>query len=180
MQTNEQTPAAKALIEAAAQAQEAFTADELEQFAKEKQALDSAPLCFAVPGTHGIIESVCPKTRRGHHSGEALHEVRARYPGAVLMTMTAWRTDRAQAQDAPGTWEPITEERYWELLNVLPPAAQKRGGFLVGEASDHHAGTGRPRFTCCREKAGEFAEYSRPMSHAEFVAAFGACGLYYS
>ena len=32
-----------------------------------------------------------------------------------------------------GKLEPTTEERYWEMLEVLPPAHMMRGGFAVGE-----------------------------------------------
>ena len=179
MKTTEQTPAVQNLISAAAQAGEQFTDDELEQFAAQMRR-DLLPLCFAVPGAGNIIDSVDPKTRRGHYSGEQLAEVRVRYPGAVLMPLAEWVEAKAQAQDAPGRWVPVTEDRFHEMLNVLPPAAWHGGAFLVGEASDHHAASGRPRFTCCREKGGEFAEYSRPMTHKEFVAQFGACPCYYN
>jgi hypothetical protein len=33
-----------------------------------------------------------------------------------------------------GKWEEITEKRYYEMLNVLPPVKWERGGFFVSEA----------------------------------------------
>lgn len=187
MQTT-QAPAVKKLISAAAQAGEQFTDDDLEQFAAQMRPSDGSrlrlrdllPLCFAVPGEGNIVDSVDPKTRRGHYSGENLAEIRVRYPGAVLMPLAEWMSAKSAQQDTPGVWSPIEEDRFQEMLNVLPPAAWHNGAFLVGEASDHHAASGQPRFTCCREKGGEFAEYSRPMTHKEFVAQFGACPCYYN
>lgn len=35
------------------------------------------------------------------------------------------------------TWLDSTQERYWYMLEVLPPAAQLPSGFLVGEPADH-------------------------------------------
>ena len=179
VKTTEQTPAVQNLISAAAQAGEQFTDDELEQFAALMRR-DLLPLCFAVPGEGNIIDSVDPKTRRGHYSGEQLAEVRVRYPGAVLMPLHEWIAAKSAQQDTPGVWSPIEEDRFQEMLNVLPPAAWHGGAFLVGEATDHHAASGRPRFTCYRERGEEFAEYSRPMTHKEFVAEFGACPCYYN
>lgn len=37
----------------------------------------------------------------------------------------------------PVTWIEVTEERYDEMLGVLPPALMIGDGFLVGEPSDH-------------------------------------------
>jgi len=140
---------------------------------------DLLGMCFAVPGEGNIIDTADPKSGRSHIQGENLEEIRRRYPAAVLMPLAEWLEAKTKAQDAPGVWVPVTEERFNEMLNVLPPAAWHNGAFLVGEASDHHAGTGRPRFTCYRERHGEFAEYSRPMTHREFRAEFGNCPNYY-
>jgi len=167
------------LISAAAQAGEQFTDDELEQFAAQMRR-DLLPLCFAVPGEGFIIDTADAKTRRSHINGHSLAEIQLRYPGAVLVPLAEYVEAKAQAQDAPGRWVPVTEDRFHEMLNVLPPAAWQGGAFLVGEASDHHAASGRPRFTCYRERGEEFAMYSRAMTHNEFVAQFGACEFYYN
>lgn len=112
--------------------------------------------------------------------GRTLEEVQRTDPGAVRMRLADWASAKAAKQDAPGRWELTTEERYDNLLGALPPAARRGSAFLVGEASDHHAGTGQPRFQACCQRGDSFFAYSRPMSHAEFVAEFGPCSLHYS
>lgn len=37
----------------------------------------------------------------------------------------------------PQVWEEVSEERYDEMLGVLPPAIMTGFGFLVGEPSTH-------------------------------------------
>lgn len=75
-----------------------------------------------------------------------------------------------------------TQERYWEMLECLPPAAQTGAGFLVGEPYDHDA-KGRERYFAFFwqryddfEKAAHgleeaFYEAAAPMTVAEFKAA---------
>ena len=63
-----------------------------------------------------------------------------------------------------------TEEKFWEMLGVLPPAFQTGYGFLVGEPMDHNA-QGQPRFTAFIEyPRGTFFESVGPMTIAEFKA----------
>lgn len=33
--------------------------------------------------------------------------------------------------------QPVSEERFWEMLGVLPPERAVHNAFLVGEPSDH-------------------------------------------
>lgn len=66
-------------------------------------------------------------------------------------------------------WIKVTEARYWEMLEVLPPEAQTGFGFLVGEATDHNA-QGRPRFAAFVEVQGQFFESAEPMTIADFKA----------
>ena len=70
----------------------------------------------------------------------------------------------------PIEWHETTREKYWEMLEVLPPAAMGGGGFLVGEPWDHHAITGQPRFAGYAEKQGKYWEADRPMTRKEFAA----------
>jgi hypothetical protein len=71
-------------------------------------------------------------------------------------------------------WMKATERRYWEMLEVLPPAIMTGAGFLVGEPMDH----GRcsitrsvlPRYSAFVEKGGEFFEARDPMTIPEFKA----------
>lgn len=78
-------------------------------------------------------------------------------------------------------WKPTTEERYYEMLEILPPAAHTSRGFLVGEAYDHRqcAVTGNlaPRFTAFAFRlndlgdANDYFECERPLTVNEFRAA---------
>ena len=68
------------------------------------------------------------------------------------------------------TWQPSTRERYYEMLNVLPPVEWHRGRpslFLVGEAMLHND-AGEPCYTVHRCYFNEFTVGSRPVSVAEF------------
>jgi hypothetical protein len=121
---------------------------------------------FAVPGESNIIDVV--KDGKSAIYGEALEQIQARHPGAVLMDYDQWAKEKASRQDTPIEWQPTTKERYWEMLEVLPPAIMLRGGFLVGEPWDHHAINGKPRFQAYIARYGEFFVASRPMTIAEF------------
>lgn len=63
-----------------------------------------------------------------------------------------------------------TEEKYWEMLEVLPPEIMTGYGFLVGEPMDHNA-NGYPRFAAFVEyPIGTFFESTGPMTISEFKA----------
>lgn len=119
---------------------------------------------FAVPGGDSIIDYIRPDTGRSWHYGEDLEQIRGRYPGAVIVNINEHCMAKAARQDSP------IRERYWEMLEVLPPAAMGGGGFLVGEPCDHHAITGQPRYDGFREWHGKFYEGSRPMTRKEYAA----------
>ena len=76
----------------------------------------------------------------------------------------------------PIAWKQTTESRYWEMLEVLPPASQNGFGFLVGEPSDHRQCTVNvsvepmARFVAFVEVKGKFYESARPLTVAEFRA----------
>ena len=65
----------------------------------------------------------------------------------------------------PAEWIPTTEEMYWEMLEVLPPRAQKRGAFLVGEA-DYHNAEGYPVYSCFKRAGDTF--YAKNMTFKQF------------
>lgn len=67
------------------------------------------------------------------------------------------------------TWKRVSQDRYWEMLGILPPAVQTGSGFLVGEPMDHANDTGRPRYAAFVEKGGRFYEGVTPMTVAEFA-----------
>ena len=133
-------------------------------------------LCFAVPGGNSMIDVISPETGLSQVKGETLEQISVRYPGAQIMRIDDWCKSRAVAQDTPVVWIECTEERYYEMLEVLPPAFQSSRGFLVGEAMDHHAVTGRPRFSAFTERTTKgdgwsetrYFEASRPMTVTEF------------
>lgn len=136
--------------------------------------------CFAIPG-ETIIDIVDPATERTCIYGRTLDEVRAEegYASAIKMRVDDFCKDKAARQDAESKeWEETTEEKYYDMLNVLPPAAMCNGAFLVGEPWDHHAVTGRPRFSCYRmtnfQHEGEkFFKLKGCITHAQFCEMFG-------
>lgn len=75
---------------------------------------------------------------------------------------------KAARQDTAIQWSETTEEMYWEMLEVLPPAVMLPIGFLVGEPCDHHAGNGQPRFQAYVKADGKHWAASRPMTVKEF------------
>ena len=56
---------------------------------------------------------------------------------------------------APDEWVPTTEKMYWEMLEVLPPRAQARGAFLVGEPLRSN-GHGETVYSCFTQTGGEY------------------------
>jgi hypothetical protein len=68
---------------------------------------------------------------------------------------------------APDEWVPTTEKMYWEMLEVLPPRAQARGAFLVGEASRHVDGVAV--YSCFKQSGGEY--FAKDMTVKQFKEA---------
>ena len=70
------------------------------------------------------------------------------------------------AMDAnPSEWIETTEKMYWDMLEVLPPRAQSRSAFLVGEAN-HHDSNGEAVYACFCETGDKFR--ARYMTLKEF------------
>jgi len=129
--------------------------------------------CYASKARATIIDVLHPVTGLTVCFDRDLADVQREYPDAEEMSVDEFCAWKAQQQRAPITWEPTTAERFDEMLNVLPPAVMVRGGFLVGEAFDHDAGSGRPRyqgFRVRRDADGNetYTQGSRPMTVAEF------------
>lgn len=138
------------------------------------------PDCVAVPGKRSICDIINPDTGKGHYSGKTVEELQKEYPGAVKINTDEHMRQLAAAEaEAPRTWTETTEETYTNMLEVLPPAAWHRGGFLVGEAMDHSAKTGRPRFECYKQQGGKYFVLSCPITHAEFCEIFGRTAYCY-
>ena len=125
--------------------------------------------CYAVPGEDSIIDVIHPQTGLTVYCKETLEQIQARYPLAVRMTIADFCDQKAQRQNEPVTWSTVTEEVYYEMLECLPPAYRGNSGFLVGEAWDHHATTGQPRYAAYRHaQNGYYWTASRPMTVKEF------------
>ncbi|MGH2619536.1 MAG: hypothetical protein ACRDHG_03045, partial [Anaerolineales bacterium] len=67
-----------------------------------------------------------------------------------------------ESKIAMPTWTEATQEHYYEMLEILPPAIMTGLGFLVGEPFDHN-GAGQPR-----EIGGKFYEATEVLTVAEF------------
>lgn len=75
-------------------------------------------------------------------------------------------------------WEPTTEKDYWDMLGVLPPAAQAGRAFQVGEAFDYV--NGQPTFQTYKvDPEGVFWVASEPMTFRDFKAEFPNADYYY-
>jgi hypothetical protein len=123
---------------------------------------------FAVPGASSIIDSVNPATDRSTICDETLEQVQARNPGAARVSWADWRQAAIARQQTPVIFDATTREQYREMLEVLPPAAWGRGGFLVGEPTDHDVASGRPRFQMYRQRGEAFEASARPVTVPEF------------
>lgn len=134
----------------------------------EGQAIPDPTECFAVPGEGHIIDCVHPITGKTVYYGKTLEDCQQEHPGAIRMTIEEFCRQKAARQDTPIEWIETTEDQYDEMLGCLPPIAFTHSGFLVGEASDHHATTGRPRYAAYIRKGDKYFTASRPMTVQEF------------
>jgi hypothetical protein len=72
-------------------------------------------------------------------------------------------------------WKKVSERRYWDMLEILPPALMEGGKFMVGEPWDHgpcavNGGEAYPRFSAFFRVDGAHYEGNKPMTRAEFQA----------
>ena len=125
---------------------------------------------FAVPGHESVLDMVHPDTGRSMVYGKTLEQIRAENPGAEVVNFEAWLAAKAERQHTPVIWHPCTEERYHEMLEVLPPAFWRGGLFLVGEPCDHDAGTGQPRYAAFWKRGDRFTASDRPITRQEAAA----------
>jgi hypothetical protein len=135
--------------------------------------VSECPDCFAVPGADHMIDLVHPDTDRSLINSKTLEEIAVQNPGAVRMKVADYLAQKAARQNSPVTWNEVTEERYWEMLEVLPPACMGIGVFCVGEPHDHCAATGQPRFQAYRKMDGKHFASSRPVTVKELSALIG-------
>lgn len=128
-----------------------------------------------------LIDIINPATHQGVYGNLTLEQIQTEYPGATVQAITDFCAAKGARQDGePKLWTEITEDRYNEMLNVLPPAAYgSSGSFMVGEPTDHHAATGRPRFSCFKAEYGKFYALNRPVTFREFKEMFGNSQYHY-
>ena len=132
--------------------------------------IDRCTHAFGVPDSESLLDFINPDTGRSLINNSTLEEIQQRAPGAAVVLISDHLAAKAARQEEPITWAEVTEARYDEMLNVLPPAAWESGKFLVGEPWDHHAISGAPRCQCFAAHAGRYYVASRPMTRAEFRA----------
>lgn len=143
---------------------------ETEQEKVPQLSMMDATEAFAIPGEDSLIDCINPFNGLSWIEGENLEQIRLRYPGAEVVNIEAFCKAKAERQDTPISWTETTREHYEEMLNCLPPADYSKSftAFLVGEAWDHHAGTGRPRYAAYEIRDGRYWEANRPMMRSEF------------
>ena len=65
----------------------------------------------------------------------------------------------------PAAWIPTTKAMYWEMLEILPPRAQTRRAFLVGEALTSNA-EGYAVYSCFKKTGDDY--HAKNMTLKEF------------
>jgi hypothetical protein len=133
--------------------------------------------CYAVPGSNNIIDTINPDTGLTFYYGRTEAEIQAKEPGAVRMTLDAWRADAIARQHTPITWDPSDQERYDDMLNVLPPIEWRGGAFCVGEPYDHDLETGEERYQAYWHRGVEYVASSRPVTRRELRAEVKRAGV---
>ena len=69
----------------------------------------------------------------------------------------------------PIKWIETTEEKYNEMMNVLPPAVMMVGGFLVGEPWDHDGENHAARYEAfVKTQDGKFMVSDGPVTARQF------------
>ena len=65
-----------------------------------------------------------------------------------------WQALWDAMEATPEAWIPTTEKMYWDMLEVLPPRAQRNGAFLVGEPLRDNGG--EAVYSCFKQTGGEY------------------------
>ena len=136
----------------------------------EGQRIPEPTECYAVPGADHIIDCINPITGLTVYYSKTLEDIQAEkgYALAERMTIEAFCRQKAERQHGPITWAEITEEKYYEMFEVLPPII-RGNGFLISEPWDHDAETGAPRYGAYRHRGETYESASRPMTVKEFI-----------
>lgn len=101
---------------------------------------------------------------------EALARIKSEMPDETFTIQQNVAWSLAQRSLAlPPTFKKVTESRYDEMLNVLPPLAWCAKGFLVGEAYSHTV-DGHATYTAMVQHRGRFYESQGSMTIAVWRA----------
>lgn len=65
-------------------------------------------------------------------------------------------------------WKPCSKARYWDMLEVLPPAVMGGGAFMVGEPQSHDA-NGQPTFWGFKQVGDKYFEATQAMNIQDFA-----------
>lgn len=139
--------------------------------------------CIWVEGDSSLYSFVAGNGRSAY-GRETITEVRRKYPGRNVRVLP-WSEvspllDKAQRERYCKPVEEITEERFLEMLNVLPPENWVQHGdwegfriseYMTGNLTYHYVRRGERFFTACR--ACSKTAYEQLL--AEIDAAFPVC-----
>ena len=153
---------------------------------RRKLSYEAFTECWYVPGETHIVDLIHPDDGLTLHYHEDAVAVRGRYPGAERMSCDdAWKlVDTAALERYRKDVSEVTEERFMDALNVLPPVGwTTKAGVesfriserLSGNITDIYARLGERYFKLSDDislPAGVIAERI-----AAFVAAHPACTL---
>lgn len=70
----------------------------------------------------------------------------------------------------PDEWIPTTERMYSDMLECVPPRAQSRGAFLVGEPLRHNSDS--DAIHACFKQVGDDQFFARNLTVAQFKGEF--------
>ena len=120
-----------------------------------------------------VIDMVDPDTDCTVINGKDADQVLTETPTAIELTLAQFLRWKASKQNTPIEWLPSDEAAYDWGLGCIMPVSMLRGGFLVGEISDHCAASGLPRYQAYRRRGDTYEAASRPMTRREFIRQMG-------
>lgn len=131
---------------------------------------DNTPV-FYVPGKPGIIDVAVMRdgAHVGQYSGETLDQIAVRYPGAALGELGPVTEFSENCFRSPPV--EITQERFIEMLEVLPPVGWKHDG--TGQSFKLSERTSGNITAIFAEIGGKYFELSDSIftPHAKIMAA---------
>ena len=136
--------------------------------------------------TTGNLHSILTAEGRCMYSGQTIEELRADEPSSVFTLMPFWEAcEKKRAADIASCCHPveeITEEKFMEMLEVLPPQCWKRGKgweafrmmeYTCGSITGHYVRVGQ-RFFFANREAGAGVYDTLRAEIAEKIAKEGA------